>query len=71
MNGYISVRYLFINIYVLDIYVLDIDLLDIYLTSFFSNLLVYSCQKILTIFVLFYCMDSRFYQRIMQNYGFF
>ena len=28
----------------------------------FSNLLVYSCQKILTIFVLFYCMDSRFYQ---------
>jgi len=40
------------------------------LTSFFSILPVYGIQKYCKIFVLFYCMDPRFYQKIMQNYGF-
>ena len=38
---------------------------------FFSILRGYSCQKMHRILVLFYCMDPRFYHRIMQNYGFF
>jgi len=42
-----------------------------YFWHFFSILPMYSCQKILNFFVLFYCMDQRFYQRILQNYGFF
>ena len=51
------------------IYYLLFDFL-VFLTSF-SILPVYSCQKILKIFVLFYCIDPRFYQRILQNYVFF
>jgi len=27
--------------------------------------------KKIKIFVLFYCMDPRFYQKVLQNYGFF
>ena len=38
---------------------------------FFSILPVYSFQKKFKIFVLFYCMDPRFYQKILQNYDFF
>jgi len=38
---------------------------------FFSILPIYSSQKILKIFVLFYYLDPRFYQRIMQNNVFF
>ena len=38
---------------------------------FFSFLPVYSYPKILKLFLLFSCMDQRFYQRILQNYGFF
>jgi len=41
------------------------------LTSFFSTLPVYGFQKKFKIFVLFYCIDPRFYQKIMQKYGFF
>ena len=37
---------------------------------FFSILLVYSCQKKFKIFVLFYCMDPRFYEKILQTYEF-
>jgi len=34
------------------------------LASFFSVLTVYGFQKNWKIFVLFYCMDPRFYQKI-------
>ena len=37
---------------------------------FFSILPIYGFQKILKIFVLLYCMDPRFYPKILQNYGF-
>jgi len=40
------------------------------LTTFFS-ILLYGFPKKCTIFVWFYCMDLRFYQKILQNYGFF
>jgi len=43
----------------------------VFLTSFFSILPIYGFQKILKIFVLLYCMDTRFYPKILQNYGFF
>jgi len=33
----------------------------VFLTSFFSILAVYGFQKILKIFVLYYCMNPRFY----------
>jgi len=36
----------------------------VFLTSFFSILHVYGFQKNCKIFVLFYCMDLRFYQKI-------
>jgi len=39
--------------------------------QFFFILPVYGFQKILKIIVLFYCINLRFYQKIMQNYGFF
>ena len=39
----------------------------VFLTFFF---LVY-LSMVFIIFVFFYCMDLRFYQKIMQNYGFF
>jgi len=42
-----------------------------YFWNLFFYLPVYSCQNILKIFVLFYCMDHRFYHRILQNYCFF
>jgi len=38
--------------------------------TFFSILRVYGFQKKFKIFVLFYCMDTKFYQKIQQNYGF-
>jgi len=38
---------------------------------FFSILPVEGFQKNCKIFVLFYCIDPRFYQKNMQNYGFF
>jgi len=41
-----------------------------FLTSFFLFYLYIVVKKFLK-FVLFYCMDQRFYQRIMQNYDFF
>jgi len=41
------------------------------LTSFFSILPVYDFHKNFKIFVLFHCMDPRFYQKILQNYSFF
>jgi len=37
---------------------------------FFSILPISGFRKIPKIFVLFYCMDPRFYQKILQNYGF-
>jgi len=43
----------------------------VFLTSVFSILAVYGFQKNLKFFVLFYCMDPRFYQKILQSYGFF
>ena len=44
----------------------------VFLTSFFSILHVYGFQKKnCKIFVLFYCMDPRFYQKILENYKFF
>jgi len=43
------------------------------LTSFFSILRVYGFQKYCKIFVLFYCMDPRFYQKFeifeIQNFN--
>ena len=42
----------------------------VFLTSLFSILPVYGFQKNCKIFVLFYCMDPRFYQKILQNYVF-
>jgi len=42
----------------------------VFLTSLFSILPVYGFQKILKVFVLIYCMDPRFYHKILQNYGF-
>jgi len=39
--------------------------------NFFFILLLYGFQKNLKIIVLFYCMYPRFYQKIVQNYGFF
>jgi len=42
----------------------------VFLTSLFSILPPYNCQKVLKICV-FDCMDQRFYQRILQNYDFF
>jgi len=42
------------------------------LTSFFFSILpVYGFTKKIKSFVLFYCMNPRFYQKILQNYGFF
>ena len=43
----------------------------VFLTYFFLFYLSMVFKKILQIFVLFYCMDPRFYQKILQNYGFF
>ena len=43
----------------------------VFLTSFFSILPVYGFQKNCKTFVLFYCMDLRFLQEILQNYDFF
>jgi len=43
----------------------------VFLTSFFAIFPVHDFQKKFIIFVLFYCMDPRFYQKILQNYGFF
>jgi len=42
----------------------------VFLTSLFSILPVYGFQKNYKIFVWFYCMDPRFYQKILQNYVF-
>jgi len=41
------------------------------MTSFFCILPVYGFEKNCKIFVLFYCVDPRFYHKILQNYGFF
>ena len=43
----------------------------VFFTSFFSVLPVDGFQKILKIFVFFYCIDLRFPQKFLQNYGFF
>jgi len=43
----------------------------VFLTSFFSILPIYGFQKKFKIFVLFYCMDPRCYQKLLQNYWFF
>jgi len=42
----------------------------VFLRSLFSILPVYGFQKNCKIFVLFYCIDPRFYQKILQNYVF-
>jgi len=42
----------------------------VFLTYFFLFYLSVVVKKILKIFVFVSCMDSRFYQRILQNYGF-
>ena len=43
----------------------------VFCTSFFIVYLSMVFKNILKIFVLFCCMDSRFYEKILQNYGFF
>jgi len=43
----------------------------VFLTSSFSILPIYGFQKYCKIFVLFYCMDPRFSQKILPNCGFF
>ena len=37
----------------------------------FSISSICTCQKIIEIFILFYFMDQRFYQRILENHGLF
>ena len=41
------------------------------LVIFFPISPIQTCQKILNIFVLLYCTDSRFYQRILENSSIF
>ena len=43
----------------------------VFLISFFSILPVYGFQKNCKILVWFSCMDPRFYQNFLLNYGFF
>ena len=37
----------------------------------FSISSIWTCQQILEILILFYFMDKRFYQRILENHGIF
>jgi len=42
-----------------------------FLTSFIPISPIQTCEKILNIFVVLYCTDYRFYQRILENYWIF
>ena len=57
----------FLNSAIYNLFFVFLIIFDI----FFSISSICTCQKILEIFMFFYFMDQRFYQRILENHGIF